>query len=85
MDSRFSDHPEDPPTEHLVGCIALAVLYFANGRHLSITGLAGVLALGQCFLIVSLGVLSRRRGTAEPVVSSGLESAVPAPVPRKVR
>jgi hypothetical protein len=62
------------------GSAALAAIYFAGGRHISITGLAAALAVGQCYVLVSGAVLvvrerGRKRASTPPPLADARASA----------
>jgi hypothetical protein len=56
------------------GAAALAVFYLAGGHHVSVTQLAGALAIGQCYVLVSATIAAIRERI-------GLRRAVPAKPP----
>jgi O-antigen/teichoic acid export membrane protein len=65
----------------ITGSVALAALYFAGGRHISITSLALALAIGQCYVLVSgvvLAVRERGKRTVSPQAAPLAPAAVSA-------
>jgi hypothetical protein len=65
----------------VTGSAALAAIYFASGRHISITGLAIALAVGQCYVLVSGTLLIIRERGSKRALSPPPLARVSAEVP----
>lgn len=69
----------------VTGTAVLAALYFAGGRHISITGLAIALAAGQCYVFVSGAILVLRERGGRSRAPSPARSLASAPMQAKAR